>query len=64
MRSQDLRALREAAARADGRRSPATAYGWAGRQTPRWLRPVVAALPAPIRERARQIRREHRYRHA
>jgi len=64
MRSQDLRALREAAARADGRRSPATAYGWAARQTPRWLRPVVAALPAPIRDRAREIRREHRYRHA
>ena len=62
MLAQDLRALREAAARADGRRSPATAYGWAARETPRWLRPVVRALPTPVRARAREIRREHRAR--
>jgi hypothetical protein len=57
-----MRSLREAAARADGRQSPGTAYGWSDRATPRWLRPLVAALPAPVRERAREIRREHRHR--
>jgi hypothetical protein len=61
MLPQDLRALREAAATARGQRSPATAYGWAARETPRWLRPVVRVLPAPIRARAREIRREHRH---
>ncbi len=62
MRAQDLRTLRDAAARAAGRHPPAETYGRAARETPGWLRPAVRLLPSPARARVREIRRALRQR--